>query len=82
MSAVDLSIIVAVRNQLSHNRLFLEMLKAAGREIIHYGHRTPATPKRSTRWPEKTGATGHYYTPTALDHRGLCIPGVSRDTSP
>ena len=30
MSAVDLSIIVAVRNQLPHNRLFLETLKAAG----------------------------------------------------
>ncbi|MBF8261213.1 MAG: hypothetical protein HW376_742, partial [candidate division NC10 bacterium] len=28
MSAVDLSIIVAVRNQLPHNRLFLETLKA------------------------------------------------------
>ena len=30
MSAVDLSIIVAVRNQLAHNQLFLETLKAAG----------------------------------------------------
>ena len=30
MSAIDLSIIVAVRNQLPHNRLFLETLRAAG----------------------------------------------------